>query len=160
MPDPLTTGDTIALRLSQLGLDLRTDDAPADAPDDCAAEASAWVRLFLGSRFTEADLAANAWVGYAARAFGVYYVCLRRNEPIPSSVQQERDEYQKTLERINSGELQLPGVGQAPSIPRVSNQSVVLDRFPSLRVSRPQSTPPAAPPTRRYDRGADGAVRG
>lgn len=151
------SGD-VAARLSQWGLDLRVDDDP-DTVDDCIENASSDIDLRLLPIYSAADIAASRWVHFACRALSVYYVCLRRNEPVPSSVQAEYDKTMLELEAIAVGQLTLPGAAKATSVIRVSNQTYDNTRFPAIRVSRPRSTPTNALPRRNVDELQDRIVR-
>ena len=148
----------VSARLSAWGVELRVDDNTT-AIFDCIANASSDIDMRLLPVYDAAAIAASRWVHFACRAIAVYYVCLRRNNPIPPSVQ---NEYEKTIQELNdmaSGTLTLPGAAKATSGIAVSNVRFDNTRYPAMRVERPRSTPKGRLAPRRVDIGADRAVR-
>lgn len=159
MADALyTTEAALALKLGQVGVDLRSDDDPT-ALADVIDEASATVDGHLLSKYTAAALAANREVGHACRAIACMYLCERRGEPPPASVENAYKRYLEWLKAVAAGTVVLPGAARVASGPIVSNQRVALDRYPSLVVLRPQSTRPAQASPRRTDPDADAIQR-
>jgi len=145
-----TTEAAIALRLSTLGVELRADDDHVDAIADCIAEATSNIDAYLGAMYSSSVLAANAWVQYCARAFAVYFVCIRRNEPAAASAQAEYDRYLDTLKGFAAKSLILPGVPSHPGGIVVSNQHYDLNRADS-RVDRRRSNDGITKPRRDID---------
>lgn len=151
------SGD-VSARLSQFGLGLRTDDDPATVTD-CIANAASDIDVRLLPIYSAAELLLSRWVHFASRALSVYYVCLRRNEPVPASVQAEYDKTMDELAALVAGQMTLPGAAKKNAQMRVSNTRYDLTRFPSQRIVRPQSTPASGLPTKRYDETSDAIVR-
>lgn len=141
------TDADVAARLSQWGLDLRVNDAPTMV-NDCIENASSDIDLRLLPVYSAADIAESRWVHFACRALSVYYVCLRRNEPVPASVQEEYEKTMAELAAIADGTLTLPGAAKSTSGIQVSNQNFDNMLYPALRVNRARSTPSGQLPRR------------
>lgn len=152
------SGD-VGARLSQAGIELRTDDDPATITD-CIANASSDIDLYLLPLYAAADIAENRFVHFACRALSVYYVCGRRNEPVPASVLVEYEKTMLQLEAIANGSLTLPSAAKLSGVQmRVSNNRYDNTRFPQIRVSRARSTPAGSVARRNYDDTEDRVVR-
>lgn len=160
MPIPLLTvlyceASDVAQRLSEVAVELHTDDLAVPSIDDCLREATADINFWLGAAYKPQFLAANAWVGYCCRAIATYYTCIRRGNDPPASVTSEYEKYMEMLKLVASGEHKLPQVPTSPGGMAISNQTYDNNRYPGLVVERPRSMPTDRLPPRRYDPNAD-----
>lgn len=149
----------VVLRIGQNGLDQRTDDIQF-AVADVIFEASSTIDLYLVKLYSREEIAGSPWTRFCCRALAVYYACIRRNEPAPASAEAEYKHYMELLQALSEGTIKLPDAAQAPGGMRVSNQRYDLQRYPAIRVLRPQSTKGTGPSPRWTDPGADWAQRG
>src|SRR5262245_56091960 len=95
--------------LSAAGINLRIDHDPAaylTAIDEGCRE----VDLYVGRLYPAEKLLGNPWVRHVTATMSAWWVCTYRGNPVPKGIQVRLDRYQKLLEGILSGLLQLPGV--------------------------------------------------
>lgn len=141
MPAEYTTAGAIAELAGQLALDLRTDDD--DGPSlVTAAIAAATSRVdFYCGRYPMADLAASAWVNDVATFVAVRWLCMRRLNEVPASIEQEWEERREELELIRQGKAAVPRVAVSRRPGTVTNRTVDLRRFNNqTRQNGPMST--------------------
>lgn len=150
----------VETRLSTLAVDLHTDDMALPSVADCLNEASADIDFWLGNAYKPAYLATNNWVSFCCRSLACYFVCIRRGNEPPASVQADYEKYLEMLKLIASGEHKLPTVPTSPGGMAVSNQTYDNNRYPALVIERPRTMPIADLPIRRFDPNADSAQGG
>jgi hypothetical protein len=154
VPD-YTTADRLAKRVSQLGVDLRADHDPDDATAEAIGSASADV-VFFCWRYDPDALSQSDWAAKVATDLAVYYLCALRLNPVPKTVELMYERAYEQLTKVQDGKAVVPdapaGRGGAPT---VTNQRVVLDRYPNIRTERPRSTGVAKGYRRRTDPGAE-----
>jgi hypothetical protein len=137
-----TSADVVS-RLSQAGVDSRTDDDPA-APaflNDCTDRASATVDEHCLVHYSAANLGASRWVNKVCTDLAAVEVCRRRGNPVPAALEKEAERVLARLELVRKGLLEIPEVGKKKSeAPVLSNVRVRLDPFPRVVVERAVST--------------------
>jgi phage gp36-like protein len=125
---PITTYCTAAdvrNRLSADGVALRTDDASPAALTDALESAAVEVNGYAEPFYEPAALALSNWVRFKARDIAVYLLCLRRNNPVPKSVQARYDKAIKDLEGVRAGWVVVPDAAQRrANTPVLSNMRV------------------------------------
>jgi phage gp36-like protein len=127
-------------RISAEAADLRLDDDPS-AREDVLDEAAVEVNGYLQLAYEVPSLALSTWVRFRARDIAVYLLCLRRNHPVPNSVQQRYDDAIELLEKVRQGQMRLPDVAEdKASVPVLSNQRVEMIPFPRLKTVTGKST--------------------
>lgn len=155
MATEFTTEARVNRRVSQLGVELRTDHDPDVATQEAMESAAADV-VFYCWRYDPAALAQSEWVAKVATDLAVYYLCTLRLNPVPKTVELMYERAVEQLTKVQDGKAVVPdapaGRGAAPT---VTNQRVVLDRYPNVRTERPRSTGTAAGYKRRTDPGAE-----
>lgn len=134
---PITTYCTwpdVTNRLSAAGAAFRVDDDPS-TKTDVLESAAIEVNGYLQLRYGTTALAASNWVRFKTRDVAVYLLCLRRNHPVPKSVQARYDAAVEQMEQVAAGMLNLPDVAEPKeNAPVLSNQRVTMWPFP-----RPQN---------------------
>jgi hypothetical protein len=141
---------------SAQGVDLRFDD-DADGsvpPPDRAAFMAAAIRwaggrvdFYCGGRYSPAQLAASATAEGWATTLALYWICLRRFNPVPESIRHLAEDEDfgvlPEMRLVQTGAAQLPGAGEKkPAMPLWSNVTVD-DRYwvKKLRVVESTSDP-------------------
>jgi len=111
-------------RLSAEGVRLRLDDNPTDVTDvleNAAIDVNQGAQL----RYGVARLAKSNWVRFKARDLAVFYICLRRNNPVTKSIQLLYEKAIDALEQVRMGQLAIPDIAEGKaSAPVLSNQIV------------------------------------
>lgn len=142
-------------RVSQLGVELRTDHDPDGATQEAIASASADVAFYCW-RYDPDALSRSDWVAKVATDLAVFHLCTLRLNPVPRAVELLYEAAIEQLTKVQDGKAPVPdapaGRGAAPT---VTNQRVVLDRYPNIRTERPRSTGTAKGYRRRTDPGAE-----
>lgn len=165
-----TTRAALDQHLSALGVDLYAGDAAegtAGGPagwDEAVAMAiergSADVDYYC-QRYSPVRLAAAPWVQSKALTIALWYLCGRRANERPKEVVEDYQEAVKQLTLVLEGKARVPGVPTGKgNVPSVTNQRVVLDRYPSLRTERPRSVGTAEGYRQQTDTSADGVFGG
>jgi phage gp36-like protein len=109
----------------------------ADVIADCIAQAAAEIDFELHERYSSDQLVTSAIVNRWATTLACYFLCIRRGNLVPESIQRESERIlfsdDAILGEIRRGNRWLPGLepnrGQAPSF-----ANVTIDR----RFRRPQ----------------------
>lgn len=142
MPDlAYTTADAIEDLIGSLGVELRTDDADEQTLVDQAIEYASGRIDFYCARYAGAELAANRWVEGAATFIAVRWLCFRRLNEVPKSIEKEWEERLAELELIQQGKAVVPGAATSRRPVTVTNPHVDLRRPNNqVRVDRTRST--------------------
>lgn len=161
MPQSYTTAAALDARCSALGVDLRTDHAPTDSLEQSIEMADSQIEFYCQARYDPAALASSRWVATAALMLATYHLCWLRLNPVPGPVAAEYERILAELTRVQDGKAVIPGIPRGKSsAPTVTNQRVVLNRYPELRVEKPRSTGTAEGYPRRVDPTADAINEG
>jgi Mu-like prophage protein gp36 len=105
-----------------------------DVTDDCIDQATEEINLFCRQYYLAADLANSTLINRWCTVLSVYFLCQRRGNPVPESIQAEFERIMLYLERVRTGEMKLPDVPYAANLsPSFSNMTVDR-RFPASRV--------------------------
>lgn len=127
-------------RVGQLGITLRTNDDPG-ALSDCLESAAAEVNFYLQNLYTPSALAGSEWVKRASRDIAVRFLCMRRLNSVPKSVQSQYEETIQKLDVIGSGKKNLPDApARHANVPVLSNQRTHLWPHPRVVTERVTST--------------------
>lgn len=158
-----TTASAILTRVSQLGVDLRTDESPPP-PDDpiveAITEASADIDFHCLLQYPAAQLATSRWIAARAIDCAVYHLCCRRFETPPASVTKRYETAIEQLELVRTGQAKVPGIARSRgAAPTLSQPRIDLRRYPASRIEKPRSIGDADGYRRDYDDGAPGVVR-
>ena len=137
-----TTSARILTLVGELGVDLRLDDSPdADAALDAAVEAGTQDVWFFLSAYDPTELSESVWTQLHATWFAVRYLCLRRLNDLPKSVEMECERREKQLQLVLERKVDAPGVAKTRRGGAVTNYGVDLRRTNvQIRVNRPKST--------------------
>lgn len=160
-----TTAARLAARVSQPGVDLRTDHDPNEADDgvspatgalyEAIDSASADIEMYCWA-YSPATLLLSRVVGNLATDLAELRLYELRGDTPPSAVQKKADRALEYLQKVMDNKARIPdaamGKGAAPVL---SNFRVDLGRYPGVRVERPRSTGTAEGYRRRTDPGAD-----
>ncbi|MCI0333551.1 MAG: DUF1320 domain-containing protein [Planctomycetes bacterium] len=106
--------------------------------DDCINQATEEIRFYLWKNYSDAALTTSTLVNRWATTLAVYFLCLRRGNPVPDSLLAE---FQRIMELLASGQ-------PIPNLPlrgdlRPTMSNVEIDRRyyrNKIRVTRPNST--------------------
>lgn len=127
-----TTVEKIEKRLSSQAVDDRIDDDPS-AIDECILLATLEIKGYLSGLYSENSLGASAWVQMHATTIALWYLCGRRGNPIPTSVQLAYENTKLALEKAMGGYPPIPDAPMRRSAaPVITNQRVSLAPFPHL----------------------------
>ena len=142
---PFTTEAAMIFRMSQIAHDLRLDDE-TDIPDTIAqviADASVEVLMYCGVLYSVPALQGSAVIEKCTREIAIYYLCLRRLNKPPASVQAQYDKTIEYLEKIQAGKMILPDAAQSrASAPTLSQPGVREDMMPAVVIDSSRSTGP------------------
>ena len=134
-------------RLSQDGVNLRTDDEPPDAAGNILERAAATINEYCLPRYSDVNLAASAWVKHECANVAAAYLCERRGNPIPPGVARafERlmpsDGRPGVLERIRRGQRNVPDAPERrTSAPVLSQGRIQLWPVPHTVVEPSRSS--------------------
>ena len=159
MADLAYTDETaVTLKMGDLALDLRTDDAASGTPAAMVAtaidDASGTIDFYC-HRVAAAELAANRWVKATATWLAVRALCERRLNDVPAAVAAECERREKQLELILQGKAAVPGASTSRRPVTVTNYTSDLN-LPNnqTRVDRARSTGVA----KDYRRPIDGSA--
>jgi hypothetical protein len=85
-----------------------TDATNADANiASCIAQATVRVNMSLLQRYTVAVCVASTWVRWCTAYLSARYLCLRRNNPVPESLQAECEQFERELAAIFASKAHL-----------------------------------------------------
>lgn len=142
---PYTTEARVLLLAGQLGVDLRLDDA--DESDDYA-DAMSWA-IDAGTvevdgycqQYSQADLAASAWVMTHADYFALRALCQRRLNDVPESLAKECERREKQLMLVLQRKFPVPRVAKSRRPVAVTNYNVDLRKYNNtIGVDKTRST--------------------
>lgn len=137
-----TTAARVVRLAGQLAIDLRTDDADAATLLSAACDfASAQIDFYCG-RYAQSELQGSRWVATAADFIAVRWMCFRRLNEVPGSIDKEwTDDLRPQLEQIQQGKASVPGAAASRRPVAVSNYHVDLNlRNKQVRTDRSRST--------------------
>lgn len=102
-------------------------DSDTGVVNDCIAQAAEEINLYANQYYSAAALATSTLIVRWATVLASAFLCQRRGNPVPDSLQAEFTRIMETLERIRKGEMRIPGIAWKSDFrPTVSN--VVVDR--------------------------------
>lgn len=134
------TLDHVRNRLSSAGVTLRLDDAPPNA-DEVLDEAAAEIDQYLLRQYTSEELATSRWVKHKAADIAALFLCERRGNPPPSSIEMKAQKAYQILEKILEGQMQVPDIpSRKRTFPVMSNVRTILRPYPRTVVERTRST--------------------
>jgi hypothetical protein len=146
-----TQGDVEAV-LSVEGLSLRMDDDQSGTVVDPEANfnvfarwAGGRIKMYLGGRYDDAELARSWAVNEFASIMVAKRYCMRRGNPVPDSIKEAFDETMELLKEIKANQMSLEDVPErtsnSPSYRNIRHSRHTLRRN---RVERPisEKTPP------------------
>lgn len=141
----------VQLILSATGVSLRVDD-DATATAWAIDEASQDIYGFALLQYEETDLNGSVWVEKMAARVAAWYLCARRGNAIPKSIQTIRDVAWKELERVELGQKHIPDAPKRKaSVPVYSQIRMRMRPFPRPQVEAQLSTGTAEGYTRFTD---------
>lgn len=143
--------------LSAAGVEAFTDDtevgsAVAAFVTDAIARSAGDMNAILFCRYVPADLVGSVWCKWHNARRAAAEVCMRRLNPVPSTLGEQLDRERQLLDRIANGDpgARVPDViSSLESIPTVSNFDVQRGRYRQpVRVAVQESTGAAPNGTR------------
>lgn len=150
---PYTTSEEIRSLLSDEGVDLRLNDsgvAPGDEPTvgELAREtaainyATSRVNMFLNTIYDMRTLEVSWQVREYATMFAVEWLCSRRGNPVPDSVREKVEKYEKELTALGNMEMVLGDATFLESSQPMLSNMCLDNRYHTrqLRLQRPIST--------------------
>lgn len=147
-----TTLTRLQKRLSSDGLELRQDDDPSaylQFIDDVSDE----IEFYCAVRYTPAVLVTSGWVLKVATDLLVWMYAWRRLNGVPEGVQKMYEWAIERLEKIQMGQLKIPGLATSKdAAPALSNIRPRLRPVPRPVVVEGTSTGTAEDYTRHTDR--------
>jgi phage gp36-like protein len=107
-----------------------------DVVNDCIEQAAEEINAFALHRYSETALAGSTLIKRWCIVLACYFLCQRRGNPDPGSLQSEFERIMARLEQIPSGVFKLPSVPfRADFRPSFSNLEVQrFRRFEKVRV--------------------------
>lgn len=145
-----TSSEEIVALASQFAVNTRLDDN-----DDVAVQATELVRLttnivnyatseinlFVGERYTMAALAESWFIHHAATVRGAVFLCQRRFNSVPESLEDEWVRIERLLQRIHDHKLSLADIPELESDQPIMSNVTIDDRYRvrRIRVQRPIS---------------------
>lgn len=118
-------------------------ESPAESQyvTDAIERAAARLNAQVGRQYVISELSTNAWMKWANATLAVMFLCKRKGNPLPESVQQDVKEIEDLAIEISWGRRSLPE--QAPSFDHsaaVSNFNVEMAHANPIRVNSQEST--------------------
>lgn len=151
-----TSADEITDLLSSEGVEVRLDDDDDDFVNGAESArlstgiinyATSRVNLFLGERYTPADLVTSWQVHDWATIIGAVKLCRRRGNPVPKTLLRDYNAATEEMQMVRDHDLSLSDIGEIESSqPSMSNMT--MDRRYRARPLRKQkalSTPRQSP---------------
>lgn len=131
-----TTAQDVYNLAGEMAIDLRTDDnatipnAPSvdDLIDGAIDYASGRIDFYCLTKYSGAELASNRWCRGIATLLALHYLCRRRLNEVPSSLQTEWEERLEELKAVQKGTAVVPGAARSRRPAVVSTPSVDLNR--------------------------------
>lgn len=125
-----TTAAEVSDLAGELAVDLRTDDGSELALMAAAIDyASGRIDFYTIPPYSQLVLAGSRWVRDVATVFALHWLCLRRLNEAPKSLESDREERLEELKLIQEGKAQVPGVARSRRPVTVTNQRIDLRRF-------------------------------
>lgn len=143
MADPTyTTAGAVNDLAGELAIDLRTDDgSEATLVASAIDYASGRIDFYTVPPYSQTALAASRWIRDVATIFALHWLCLRRLNEAPASLETERKERLDELHLIKEGKASVPGVARSRRPVTVTNQRIDLRRLNNQpRSDRARST--------------------
>lgn len=145
--NPLCTETDMERLLSAYGVTAFADhdrDGVADdgVADDCINQATEEIRGFAWMWYSDAQLATSTLVNRWATVLSCHFLCTRRGNGPPESLQAEFQRIFDLLQRVADGTYRIPGLALRGDF-RPSMSNVAVDRrYPhsTIRVTRHNST--------------------
>jgi phage gp36-like protein len=103
------------------------DAADAEVVNDCINQATMEINLYAQQRYAPADLATDTLINRWATVIATRFLCQRRGNTVPASIESEWERVELKLERIAAGLLQLPGLALRSDM-RPSMTNLEIDR--------------------------------
>lgn len=109
---------------------------------DCLAQATDEINLYANQRYLADDLADSTLINRWCTTLAAYFLCMRRGNPVPESLQYEFERIMVNLTKIQEGLLTLPGVPMNGDLsPSFSNLKVDRRfRHSKIRVTKVNSS--------------------
>lgn len=137
---PYSTRQKLENRLSQVGVDLRIDDDISTATE-CLNEATIEVQGYCLRLYSNAQLLASDWVTLKTTDIATYFLCGRRGNDIPPSVQARYEKAIADLEKVQTSAMTIPDAAKSSaSAPTLTNQRVRLWPIPHVVSTEHNST--------------------
>jgi phage gp36-like protein len=86
--------------------------ADVDVIADCIDQASDEMVMLLRDRYDEPALSACNLVRRWTTLLAAYFLCMRRGNPVPESIQKEYERVSELMKQVSFGHLNLPDVPQ------------------------------------------------
>lgn len=135
-----TTQTKIERRISSTGVSLRIDD-DANSLTSTIEDATTEVNGYCQLLYTTTALAASEWIAMKTTDIALYFLCMRRANPVPHSVQVRYDKAIADLEKVHSGVWLVPDAPtRQAAVPTLSNQRVRLQPIPRTVTEMGRST--------------------
>jgi phage gp36-like protein len=141
MATDYTTAAAIDLLAGSQAVDLRTDDGTeADMVNAAIAYAGGRIDFFC-HRYSATVLAANQWVQDVATLLALRWLCMRRLNEVPSSIEDEYAERLEELKLVQQGKAEVPGAATGRRPITVTNPVVDLRKTNNhVRTDQARST--------------------
>lgn len=149
--------------LSEYGVDLRLDDNDSNSIDTTESArlttnglniATAKCNLYLLERYDASDLYESWIVHHWATVIAARWLCKRRGNPVPESLDDEYDEVIEEMTAVKEGDMSLGDVAQRESDQPTFSNVTMVDHYAlrKIRVQRPisEQSPSAIPQNRHY----------
>lgn len=117
------------------------NNADSGVVSDCIDEATEEVNLYC-QQYSVAGLAASTLINRWCTTLAVFFLCLRRGNPVPESLADSVATLRERLQAVLDGALKLQVVMNANTMPSISN--LTIDRrfpFSRVRVQRESTYP-------------------
>lgn len=113
--------------------------------------ATSEINLFVGERYTMAALAESWFIHHAATVRGAIFLCQRRFNSVPESLEDEWVRIERLLQRIHDHKLSLADIPELESDQPIMSNVTIDDRYRvrRIRVIRPTSDNKPSPYPRR-----------
>jgi phage gp36-like protein len=109
-------------------------ESDAEVVNDCINQACEEINLYAQQRYTPAQLATSTLIARWTTTLACYFLCLRRGNPVPASIEGEFTRILSKLEQIALGSLALPGIALRDDM-RPSMSNLTVDRrYPQSRI--------------------------
>lgn len=134
-----TTREKLEKRMSAVGVDDRIDD-DLTSLTEVIADATVEVNGYCLTQYSATQLAASDWIQKKTLDVACFFLCLRRNNPPPQSVQFMYEKAIADLELVRAGSIRIPDAAtRKAAAPTLSNQRVNLWPHPHV-VTIPHSS--------------------